>query len=139
MAHVRSRSRSWVLSLLYGWELGGEGSPAEHAKRALIHRNMAPRYRPYVEQLLDTVSAHLDEIDDAITRHASNWRIERLATIDRNILRIGVAELRWIEDVPPKVTIHEALKLAAKYGSEESPRFVNGVLDAVFKGGEDPV
>ncbi len=102
-----------------------------------MHRNMARRYRPHVDCLLETVTSHCAEIDDLIAHHASNWRIERLNVIDRNILRIGIAELRWIADVPPKVAIHEALKLAKKYGSDESPRFVNGVLDAVFKAGED--
>ena len=133
MSHLRSRSRSWALNLLYGWDLGGDGSPAEHAKRALVHRRMASRYRPHVQCLLDTVTTHLEEIDAAIIEHASNWRIERLDAIDRNILRIGVAELRWVDDVPPKVAIHEALQLARKYGGDDSPRFVNGVLDAIFK------
>ncbi|WP_420634628.1 transcription antitermination factor NusB [Candidatus Palauibacter sp.] len=135
-SHVRSRSRSWTLNLLYAWEVAGEGTPLEHARRILAHRRMSARYRPHVERLLETVSGNLPEIDAAIGRHASNWRLERLHVIDRNILRIGIAELRWLDDVPPRVTIHEALKLATRYGSPESPRFLNGVLDAVLKAGE---
>ena len=94
---------------------------------------MARRYRPYVDRLLAEVEAHLPEIDRVIADTAANWRVERLDAIDRNILRLGIVELRWMEDVPPKVAIHEAVKLAMKYGGKESPRFVNGVLDAIFK------
>lgn len=133
--HARSRARSWALQLLYGWELAGEGSPAEHAEVALVRRRISPRYRPYAEHIVSTVEAHLDEIDAVIERHAANWRIERLGAIDRNILRIGIAELRWGGDVPPRVAIQEAIRLAARYGGQESPAFVNGVLDAVFRGG----
>lgn len=135
-SHVRSRARSWTLNLLYAWELGGEGAPVEHARRTLAHRTMSARYRPHVERLLETIGTNLAEIDALIGRHAANWRLERLHAIDRNILRIGIAELRWFDDVPPKVTIHEALKLAHRYGSPGSPRFLNGVLDAVLKAGE---
>lgn len=135
-SHVRSRSRSWTLNLLYAWELVGDGTPLEHARRTLAHRTMSARYRPHVERLLETVGANLAEIDALIGRHAANWRLDRLHAIDRNILRIGIAELRWLDDVPPKVAIHEALKLAHRYGSPGSPRFLNGVLDAVLKAGE---
>ena len=62
-----------------------------------------------------------------------NWRLDRLATVDRNILRIGAAELRFVKEVPAKVAIHEAIRLAEKYGSADSPGFVNGVLDAVHR------
>lgn len=133
MSHVRSRSRSWALTLLYGWDVTGAGSLAEYAEEALSRRRMARRYRPYVDALLETVSEHLEEIDGVIGEQTANWRLERLDVIDRNILRLGIAELRWLPDVPPKVAIHEALQLAERYGSDESPRFVNGVLDAVFK------
>lgn len=132
--HARSRARSWALQLLYGWELAGDGTPAEHAERALARRRISERYRPYAEHLVATVGAHLDEIDADIERHAANWRIERLGAIDRNVLRLGIAELRWGDDVPPPVAIQEAVKLAARYGGQESPAFVNGVLDAVYKG-----
>ena len=135
--HARSRARSWALQLLYGWELASEGSPTEHAARALARRRISPRYRPYAEHLVATVETHLDEIDADIERHAANWRIERLGAIDRNILRLGIAELRWGGDVPPRVAIQESVRLAARYGGQDSPGFVNGVLDAVFKGGGD--
>lgn len=94
---------------------------------------MAPRYRPYVELLLSLVGEHRRQIDTMLTRNMPNWRLERLAAVDRNILRIGTAELVFVEDVPAKVAIHEAIRLAEKYGSAESPGFINGVLDAVYR------
>jgi len=94
---------------------------------------MANRYRPYAMMLLGTVEAHLREIDGLISEHAANWRLDRLDAVDRNILRIGISELRWIPEVPPKVAIHEGVKLATRYGGAQSAGFVNGVLDAVFK------
>ena len=133
MPHVHSRSRSWTLHLLYGWELTGSGQPLEYAREVLTRRRIAERYRPYTHRLLKTVGTNLDQIDQLITQHTSHWSIERLNAIDRNILRIGIAELHWFDDVPGKVAIHEALKLAGMYGGKDSPRFVNGVLDAVFK------
>lgn len=137
MPHVHSRSRSWTLHLLYGWELAGSGEPLEYAREVLERRRIKERYRPHTNRILKTVGNNLDRIDRLIAQHASHWRIERLDTIDRNILRIGIAELHWFEDVPAKVAIHEAVKLAGMYGGKDSPRFVNGVLDAVFKETEE--
>ncbi|MGH7540659.1 MAG: transcription antitermination factor NusB, partial [Gemmatimonadota bacterium] len=131
--HARSRARAWALQLLYGWELAGRGSIREHAAAELELRRISPRYRPYAERLLELVDLHRRDIDRALEENIANWRLERLDTIDRNVLRIGIAELLYAEDVPPKVAIHEAVRLAGRYGSEESPRFVNGVLDAIYK------
>jgi N utilization substance protein B len=128
----RSRSRGWTLQILYAWEQGPEGRTlVQAAERTLATRRVSPRYVPYLDRLIGWIDAHRDEIDTRIRRHLDNWRLERLTTIDRNILRIAVAELLYGDDVPVAVAIHEALQLARKYGSGESPRFVNGVLDAV--------
>jgi N utilization substance protein B len=132
--HARSRSRSWALNLLYGWDLSdGDATPTEFAIDALTRRRMADRYRGYTMALLEAVEGHQAEIDRIIAEHASNWRFDRIGVIDRNILRIGISELRWSSDVPPKVAIHEALRLATRYGGPDTTRFVNGVLDAVYK------
>ncbi len=131
----RTRARSWVLQLLYGWDLSGEPDLSDYVARALPARNMSPRYRPYVRHLLSLVEAHRSEIDRTIDAHVENWRPERLAAIDRNVLRIGAAELLYSADVPPRVAISEAVGLAAKYGGQESPGFVNGVLDAIHRSG----
>ncbi len=132
-ANPRSRARSWVLQILYGWDMAGDGTLREWAEDALDGRFMNPRYRPYVQRLLSVLEHRLPECDDRIEACMPNWRLERLSAIDRNILRIGTAELLGISDVPPKVAIHESIRLAERYGAEDSPGFVNGVLDAVSR------
>jgi N utilization substance protein B len=86
-----------------------------------------------VRTILTLLDEHLPEVDDALVGALDNWRLERLSTLDRAILRIGAAELMHVADVPPKVAIQEAIRLAEAYGGPDSPRFVNGVLDALFK------
>lgn len=132
--NVRTRARSWVLQLLYGWEIADrEISLPDHAREALSRRRVSDRYRPHISRLLDLLDEHMPEIDRTLQDVMPNWRLERLDYIDRNILRIGSVEILFHEDVPGKVAIHESIQLAEKYGSDESPRFVNGVLDAVYR------
>ncbi|HEV3443425.1 MAG TPA: transcription antitermination factor NusB, partial [Gemmataceae bacterium] len=75
------------------------------------------------------VIAHLAEIDERLTAAAENWRLPRMATVDRNVLRIGAYELLFVPETPPAVALDEAIELARRYGSADSPSFVNGVLD----------
>lgn len=132
-AHVHSRARSWVLQVLYGWEVSGSDLPLDaYAEQALSRRRVRDRYRPYIQRLVDVLGAHLQEVDAVLRDVMPNWRLERLSAVDRNILRIGAAELLFVDDVPGKVSITEGIVLAEKYGGKESPRFVNGVLDAVW-------
>lgn len=82
------------------------------------------------------VLSHKAEIDSILKKNAKRWRLERMASVDRNILRIGTFELCYCPDIPPKVAINEALELAKKFCSRESSAFVNGILDAVLRGRE---
>jgi transcription antitermination protein NusB len=133
-AHVRSRARSWALQVLYAWDMAGGGRDLPgYAEDVLVRRRVSSRYRPYLDRLLELVAEHAVEIDTTVQEHMPNWRLERLSAIDRAILRIGTAELLYQEDVPGKVAIHEAIRLAERYGGKESHRFVNGVLDAVYQ------
>ena len=128
----RSRSRAWALQVLYAWEQGAPHDPLlAVADRTLATRRVAERYRGYLYTLLKNLADGFAEIDATLSLHLANWRLERLAVIDRNILRIGTAELMYQGDVPVAVAIHEAMQLAQRYGSEDSAKFVNGVLDAV--------
>ncbi|MFQ5888890.1 MAG: transcription antitermination factor NusB [Gemmatimonadota bacterium] len=129
----RTRARSWVLQLLYAWEISGEPSLIEFAEREMLRRRVGRRYRPHIDRLLRSVEGRVGGIDSLLEECMENWRIERLSAIDRNILRLAVAELTSCPDVPVPVVIHEAIRLAEKYGSIDSPRFVNGVLDAVSR------
>ncbi len=87
--------------------------------------------RAYTLVLLKGTVEHRDEIDSLIRQCAKNWRLERIAVADRNLLRIGVCEMLYCEDVPAQVAINEAVEIAKRFGSEESSSFVNGILDAV--------
>jgi N utilization substance protein B len=130
---ARSRARAWFLHLLYAWEMSDRDSLTEFAEAALRLRRIAPRYRPYLEVLVALLDEHLAEIDGLLRDHIPNWRLERLAAIDRNILRLGVVELRYVAEIPGKVAITEAIRLAEQYGSDDSGAFVNGVLDSVYR------
>jgi N utilization substance protein B len=94
---------------------------------------VSPANRPYAEVLVRLVATNLERIDGLVKDSLANWRMERLAAIDRNVLRLGVAEMLFVDDVAPRITIREMVQLAEKYGTADSPRFVNGVLDAVMR------
>jgi transcription antitermination protein NusB len=90
-----------------------------------------PKIRIFAEQLIAGVTAHLDEIDEHIKKHAANYQLHRIAAVDRNILRVAIYEILFSEDVPPAVSINEAIEIAKRFGSEDSGRFVNGLLDRI--------
>lgn len=130
----RRRARAWLVQIHYRWEAGGrEGSLRDALGTTMANRRISPRRLPYIRRVVDALDAHRDEVDDAIRRSLENWRLERLSAIDRAILRVAAAEILYLDDVPPKVSIKEAVTLAERYGVDESPRFVNGVLDALYK------
>jgi transcription antitermination factor NusB len=121
-----------VLQILYAWEVRGNERPlGDDAQEFFSRRQIASQTRDYAEQLIAALSDNLAEIDSTLSDAAENWDVERMSIIDRNILRIAIAELRYVEDVPWKVAIDEAVTLASRYGGADSPRFVNGVLDAL--------
>jgi N utilization substance protein B len=131
----RSKARGWALQGLYAWESRGGGAdtamPVLHTLFNTLR--VSPANRPYAEVLVRLVASNLQRIDGLIEGALTNWRLERLAAIDRNVLRLGVAEMLFVDDVAPRITIREMMQLAEKYGTYESPRFVNGVLDAVMR------
>lgn len=129
----RSKARAWALHTLYAWEARGNVELEVVLDEFLTHRLIAPTRREYLRRLVAAVAEHARPIDAALQDAISNWRIERLAVIDRNILRLAAAEMMYFDDIPPRVSIREALKLAERYGTDQSPRFVNGVLDALMK------
>ena len=83
--------------------------------------------------LIDGVMKNMPTLDSLIKKYVKNWEIERMAVIDRNILRMAAFEIIFLEEIPPKVSINEAIELAKRFGDIDSPRFVNGVLDKIYK------
>lgn len=129
----RSRARGWALQVLYAADIRGDGEARHALEDFLRHRRIAPDSRPYLRELIGSVDSHRAELDAAIEAALTNWRLERLSAIDRNVLRIGATELLHGADVPPRVAIQESLRLAERFGTADSPRFVNGVLDALYR------
>jgi len=129
---LRRRARELALQLLYQFELTGE-PVAEIQARFEDWNSAAKPARRFAGELVDGALSHMEEIDAALGRQTANWRLERLAAVDRNILRLAIYELLYVTDTPPPVVLDEAIEIAKKYGAEESARFVNGVLDGFLK------
>jgi len=89
--------------------------------------------KEFAQRIVVGVHSQLSSIDEKISEYATNWQLKRMAVIDRNVLRIGVFELKFAPDIPQKVTINEAVELAKKYGDLDSSKFVNGILDKIHK------
>ena len=86
---------------------------------------------PFFHRLVNGVREHRRRIDTVIEQFSSNWKISRMSCVDRNILRIAVFELLFCDDIPPKVSINEAIDIGKRFGTEQSPAFINGVLDSI--------
>ena len=129
---VESRARSRALQALYAWDLRGERELDRVASQVWDDLSVAPDERKIAGLLLRTLIAERPEIDATLADVTTNWRLERLGAIERSVLRLGAAELHRGE-TPPRVVIQEAVRLAERYGSAQSARFVNGVLDALAR------
>ena len=124
----RSRAREVALQLLFQRDLNPSVErPA--IERFANDRLLDPVLVPFCLGLYDAVVTHLVDIDKGLTAAAENWRLPRMAAVDRNVLRLGSFELLFAPDTPAGVAIDEAIELARRYGSKDSPGFVNGVLD----------
>jgi N utilization substance protein B len=121
------------LQLLYAWETRGGGENlAQLEQEFLTMRRVGTEAREYLQTLIEALAAHLTGIDRTLEASLLNWRLDRLSIMDRNILRLATAEMLHLA-IPPRVAIQEALLLAEKYSTADSPRFINGVLDAVMR------
>ena len=132
----RTQSREYALQLLYQLDLRGQWDTGQ--AQALIDDfwdtyKATTEIRNFARELIMGTLAHRSSIDDLISQHAQHWHINRMAVVDRNILRLGVFELMHLADVPPKVSINEAIELAKRFGDAESAVFINGLLDAIHK------
>lgn len=128
----RSKAREYALQMLYQVDLK-KSSPVELIAE-FWEANASPEdVRQFAEVLVRGTTEHIKEIDSLITAHASNWTLKRMGVVDRNVLRLGAFELLHLEDVPPKVSINEAVELAKRFGDKESGKFINGILDAIHK------
>ena len=132
---ARTKSRKRALDVLFSADVRGD-SP-EQALEAEALRAVARPERssswPYAREIVQGVIDHLDEIDFLLTRHSTSWPLDRMPAVDRGILRIAVWESRFNDEVPVGVAIDEAVELAKELSTDDSPKFVNGLLNAVVK------
>ena len=130
MARARHKARTIALQALY--EVDSAARPAETVvERLLAGNKLSEENVAFVRELVAGVIRHRDEIDDNIQQFAPAWPLEQMAMIDRNILRLAIFEILFDNKVPVKVAVSEAVELAKTFGSESSPKFVNGVLGSV--------
>jgi len=126
----RRQARELALQFLYGYELNRR--EREEALAQFRGKTRLPEpARRFAGELAAGVLDHLEEIDRLIAGHAQNWDLDRLALVDKQILRLALYELHWRDDIPAAVTINEAVEIAKKFSTPQSGRFVNGILDRV--------
>jgi N utilization substance protein B len=128
----RREGREVALQLLFHWDLNAQQSlSVKELDLFWEFRPAAPGVRTFATNLLAGVTARQATIDEKITRYTANYELRRISAVDRNILRMAIYEMLFADDVPPIVAINEAIDIAKKFGTEESGKFVNGVLDRV--------
>jgi transcription antitermination protein NusB len=148
---TRRKAREFALQILYQLDaqdgVAGPGAPNDEQAVAMFWRSFVaaaaaaepgepgetraddPEARGFAESLVKGVRAHQAELDALIQKASKNWRLERMARVDRNLLRLALYELKFADDVPAKVAINEAIEIAKRFGTGESSAFVNGILD----------
>ena len=144
----RTRSREFALQLLYQidlsgaspdevykdfWTKGADPTFSKEEKKAVEQSKKDQDVRRYADQLVRGTLENLAAIDKLIEKFTENWEMKRMAYIDRNILRLASFEILYLEDIPVKVAINEAVELAKRYGESDSSKFVNGILDRIAK------
>jgi transcription antitermination protein NusB len=129
----RRKAREYALQMLFQWDITHDD----------IDQVMATFFQNQPEESADVIDfarrlvmgtvEHVERIDELIRRHAEHWRLDRMATVDRNLLRLAVHEFLESKDIPKTVAINEAIEIARRFSSQESPQFINGVLDSIKK------
>jgi N utilization substance protein B len=135
----RRRARELTLQFLYQYDTLKESSPEEINTEEILNElfwktkevPLQDEVREFANTLITGTCENMDGIDEIINRYSEHWRLYRMSKIDRNILRMAIYELIYLRNIPPAVTINEAVELAKKYGTEESGAFVNGILDRI--------
>ncbi|MFC1663166.1 transcription antitermination factor NusB [Patescibacteria group bacterium] len=137
----RHLSRTIAMQSLYGWDFNKLDKSKADSAYDHVHKEFAPDFddEGFSKSMVQGVLENQKDIDKLITKYAPEWPLEQITTVDRNILRLGIFELKFNQEIPPKVAINEAIELAKTFGGESSGKFVNGVLGAIYKdmGGEE--
>ncbi|MFL6537149.1 MAG: transcription antitermination factor NusB [Chthoniobacterales bacterium] len=127
----KRRSARQAAVQFHFWRDAHRGNAPERMEEFWEFCPSTPRIREFAQPLIDGMIAHLPEIDGKIERYTENYDIRRLSPVDRNVLRLAIYEMLYRDDIPPVVSINEAIELAKTFGGSDSGRFVNGILDRV--------
>lgn len=133
----RHLARAIAMQSLYQWDFLRVGGQEKDIQEITSHNRdeFAPDFddKGFIAELIDGVVKNIEEINALITKYAPEWPLDQITTVDRNILRLGVFELKFSPNIPSKVAINEAIELAKSFGGESSGKFVNGVLGAIYR------
>ena len=129
---IRRRAREFALQVLYQIDVAGYS--ADKAYENCLE-NLCPLegVKGFSLDIVNGVVEHKKEIDDLIKKYSEHWVLDRMAVVDKNILRIAIFELIYCDDLPYKVSINEAIELGKRYGADDSPSFINGILDSIAR------
>jgi transcription antitermination factor NusB len=129
----RTKAREFALQVLYQLDITGDDCSValDNFWQAQEQERIGEEIKVFTSELVQGARNNLDAIDKKISQYAANWQLERMAVVDRNILRLGSFELIFRKDIPPKVAINEAVDLAKKYSGQEAGKFVNAILDKI--------
>jgi len=129
----RRKSREFALQCLYELDVHGQPAAAPDFTEFWERHPAAPEVCEFTEELVRGTREHRQKIDELIAQYTEHWSPDRMAVVDRNILRQSIFELLWLSDVPAKVVINEALEVAKRFSTQDSGRFINGILDRIRK------
>jgi len=129
----RRKAREYALQMLFQWDITRDSIDQVSASFFQNQPEESKVVVDFANQLLTGTVEHVEQIDEYIRRHAENWRLDRMATVDRNILRLAVQEFLYDKETPKTVVINEAIEIARRFSAQESPQFINGVLDSIKK------
>jgi N utilization substance protein B len=129
----RRKAREVALQFLYQLDQHGAEDPAPYGDEFWARHPVDADTQAFADALVRGSKQQQGKIDQLLAQYTEHWDLDRMAVVDRNILRMAVYELLWAPDVPPKAVINEAIEIAKKFGTTESSRFINGVLDRILR------
>ena len=128
----RRKAREYALQMLFQWDITRDTIDQIGATFFDNHEE-PPAVVEFARLLVSRTVEHVEEIDRLIQRHAENWRLDRMAIVDRNLLRLATQEFLYDKETPKTVVINEAIEIARRFSAQESPQFINGILDSIKK------
>jgi N utilization substance protein B len=126
----RRKAREYALQMLFQWDITHD-SIDQIASTFFEDQEEDQTVEDFARQLVIRTVEHVEKIDELIRRHAEHWRLDRMATVDRNLLRLATQEFLVDKETPKTVVVNEAIEIARRYSTQESPQFINGILDSI--------